>query len=729
MREARNTALNTEWAQANWSYLNVELQHLRLLLKRRILWLRRQWKDDPLQPYQGMVISDAQVDRLLDSEWRDSELRFYREDPEAAAASRLISEAQQELSHQRAILMEGGTPPSLDTIAHLFGLSVFERDVLMLCLAPELDPSFERLYAYAQDDTTRNYATPYLALVLLPGENQCALSLRTTFLPDAPLRRRSLVKTEYSGLPSNPAAVRPLSLDERVFDYLWGVNRPDERLTPVLKALPPALLPPCHRGVVESLVSSLESDTGRIPQCQVNLIGPFGSGKQAVARALCDRLGLELYSIDPKRLPPPGPDLQEILRLLEREAILSQFAVYISGDNDDPESSTALDLLSDTSGDLNLLLVVGALQRRHTDGNVLEVRLSKPDTNSQRALWKQALTGIKHSLDGQVEAIVQQFDFGPEDISQALDTAIGRARLSGNEGGINLDPDDLWLACREQAGWQLDELAQRITPCYTWDDIVLPEETFQLLQEITSQVANRRQVYEAWGFGKKLNRGRGISVLFSGPSGTGKTMAAEILAGHLELDLYRIDLAGVVSKYIGETEKNLRKVFDAAEQSGAILFFDEADALFGKRTEVKDSHDRYANIEVNYLLQRMEDYRGLAILATNMKSALDNAFLRRLRFLVDFPFPDADNRRRVWQKVFPKETPLDAIDYTSLGRLEVSGGNIRNSALNAAFLAAEENEPVRMSHIMQAVQREYSKIDKLVTPNEFGPYYNKMMRQ
>jgi SpoVK/Ycf46/Vps4 family AAA+-type ATPase len=235
-------------------------------------------------------------------------------------------------------------------------------------------------------------------------------------------------------------------------------------------------------------------------------------------------------------------------------------------------------------------------------------------------------------------------------------------------------------------------------------------------------------VYEEWGFGKRLSRGRGISALFTGPPGTGKTMAAEILAGHLALDLYRIDLSSVVSKYIGETEKNLRKVFDAAERGGAILFFDEADALFGKRTEVKDSHDRHANVEINYLLQRMEEYGGLAILATNRKSDLDPAFLRRIRFLVAFPFPTIDDRRRIWQTVFPPDTPLGPLDYDALARLEVAGGNIRNIAVNAAFLAAADDEAVTMEDVMRAARHEYRKIDKLPGRAEFGGYYETVKR-
>jgi SpoVK/Ycf46/Vps4 family AAA+-type ATPase len=240
------------------------------------------------------------------------------------------------------------------------------------------------------------------------------------------------------------------------------------------------------------------------------------------------------------------------------------------------------------------------------------------------------------------------------------------------------------------------------------------------LREVAAQVAHRQCVYEEWGFGARLSRGRGISALFAGPSGTGKTMAAEVLARDLDLDLFRIDLSGVVSKYIGETEKNLRRVFEVAEAGGAILFFDEADALFGKRSEVKDSHDRYANIEINYLLQRMEDYRGLAILATNMKSHLDAAFLRRLRFIVDIPFPDAEMRRRIWQRAFPAATPTRDLDFVMLARLELAGGNIKNIALNAAFAAAAEGVPVRMSHVRHAARREYQKLERML-PGDIGP--------
>jgi SpoVK/Ycf46/Vps4 family AAA+-type ATPase len=271
-------------------------------------------------------------------------------------------------------------------------------------------------------------------------------------------------------------------------------------------------------------------------------------------------------------------------------------------------------------------------------------------------------------------------------------------------------------------------MARRIVPSYGWDDIVVTDDVRTQLRELTAQVRQRSRVYETWGFGAQLGRGRGITALFAGPTGTGKTMAAEIIAADLELDLYRIDLAGVVSKYIGETEKNLRRVFDAAERSGAILFFDEADALFGTRTEVRDSHDRYANLEINYLLQRMEDYSGLAILATNRRSALDAAFLRRLRFVIDFPFPAADDRRRIWGRVFPVQADIDALELAFLSNLDLSGGNIRSIAVNAAFLAAADGTPICMTHLVRSAAREYVKLSKPIGVAEFGPYYTMVRR-
>jgi SpoVK/Ycf46/Vps4 family AAA+-type ATPase len=283
-----------------------------------------------------------------------------------------------------------------------------------------------------------------------------------------------------------------------------------------------------------------------------------------------------------------------------------------------------------------------------------------------------------------------------------------------------LQPDAVWKACQTNARPRMDNLAQRIPTCAAWEDLVLPGPQLQLLRQLASQTRHRLKVYETWGFSSKCRRGLGVNALFAGESGTGKTMAAEILASELNLDLYRIDLSGVVSKYIGETEKNLKRVFDAAEESGALLLFDEADALFGKRSDVKDSHDRYANIEVSYLLQRMETYQGLAILTTNLKSSIDRAFQRRLRFTVHFPFPDAAQREAIWARIFPAKTPTAGLDAKRLAQLNVAGGSIRNIALNAAFLAAEHGNgtAVEMRHLVEAARQEAQKIERPLSEAE-----------
>jgi SpoVK/Ycf46/Vps4 family AAA+-type ATPase len=317
-----------------------------------------------------------------------------------------------------------------------------------------------------------------------------------------------------------------------------------------------------------------------------------------------------------------------------------------------------------------------------------------------------------------VGALVSQFNLSPVAIQAVSD----RVRPHLAESDPAARGDLVWEACRTEARTHMDSLAERIDSPATWDDLVLPDAQRAILREIAVHVRQRAKVYHSWGFAGKGSRGLGISALFAGTSGTGKTMAAEVLANELRLDLYRIDLSAVVSKYIGETEKNLRRVFDAAEAGGAILLFDEADALFGKRSEVKDSHDRYANIEVGYLLQRMESYRGLAILTTNLKNALDTAFLRRIRFVVQFPFPDATQRAEIWRRVFPAATPKDDVQIAALARLNVAGGNIRNIALHAAFLAAEANEPVRMTHLLSGARTEYAKLEKPLTEAEIGDW-------
>jgi SpoVK/Ycf46/Vps4 family AAA+-type ATPase len=716
MNETPAMAEPSRWRQANREHLEAETARLRLLLHRRALWLRRHWAHDSSQDYMALRISEAQADWLLAGEDRAAEASFYATDPDAVALGSALHSIEGRIDAIAEELQQAKTPAALDVLIHLFGLSRFERDAFVLALAPELNSSFERLYAYVQDDVTRRHATPQLALTLLSGPEE-EQSARDCFLPEATLRRFRLLVVDESA-PSAAFPNRPLRVDERMLNFVLGVNRLDERLAWLLDPVPEAPTASADRELADRIVRWAQSSAGSLVSRCVNLIGAFDASPLHLARAVCDALGIALYQVNAAALPPSRSDRRELPDLIEREAVLQQMALYFDLEAVRPEDKR--ELVRDINR-LRAFCIIGSATRWPGERETLTVSVAKPDARQQAELWEQALSAAGVAPSSEIGALVEQFDLGPAHIGRAVAAARELAVLRSSAADLTFE--DLWRACEREAAPKLEELAQRLVPCYTWDDIVLPAEPFRQLQEIAAQVAHRARVYQGWGFGAKLNRGRGISALFAGASGTGKTMAAEVLARHLRLDLYRIDLAGVVSKYIGETERNLRSIFAAAERGGVILFFDEADALFGKRSEVRDSHDRYANIEVNYLLQRMEDFRGLAILATNRKSALDSAFVRRLRFIVDFPFPDAAHRRRIWERVFPPQAEVNGLDFPWLARLEISGGHIRNIALAAAFLAASEGAPIGMLHVMRAAHREYAKMERIVPEADFGPYY------
>ena len=594
-------------------------------------------------------------------------------------------------------------PPALETLCAAFRLSPFERDLLLLCAGAELDSSFAASCAAAQGDPRKLYPTFSLALAALPGAHWSALS------PSSSLRRWRMIE-----LNSNEGLVAAsLRIDERVLHFLAGVNHLDDRLQAVVERVSaPPELPASQLELVGRIVQLWASGENQ-NSAVVQLCGPDGIGRRAVAALACREIGLHLHALRSSELPASATERESLARLWEREAMLSHSALLIEADETDAadHARTLLPFLENVQ---SILLVSRREPLRPWRRPIVRFDVRKPTSAEQKQLWSKSLGQDFGRLNGQVEKVVSQFCLGSGNIEAACAVLGSRA---GDEAELGRK---LWDACRVQSRARMDDLAQRIEPAATWDELVLPEAQRHLLREIAAHVRQRSKVYHDWGFAEKGERGLGISALFAGSSGTGKTMAAEVLARELCLDLFRIDLSSVVNKYIGETEKNLRRLFDAAEESGAILLFDEADALFGKRSEVKDSHDRYANIEVSYLLQRMEAYRGLAILTTNMRSALDPAFLRRLRFIVQFPFPDASQRAEIWRRIFPASTPTQALDLERLSRLNVPGGNIRNVALNAAFLAADAGEPVLMRHLLRAARSEYAKLEKPLTESEIA---------
>jgi hypothetical protein len=592
-------------------------------------------------------------------------------------------------------------PPALAVLVAAFGLSPFERDILLACAGIELDARFGPACAAALGDAARPFPTFGLALAALPGAHWSALT------PDAPLRRWRLVEP---GAGSALTAA-PLRIDERILHFLAGVSHLDERLAALVEPAAAEELVPSHAALAEQ-VAAVWSGAGAGGPPLVQLCGPEAADRRAVAAAAAATLGWWL-AVLPAELTPTNPsDLDALARLWEREAALGGAALLVECDELDAADGPRVGAVRRLVGRIRGPVVLSDREpRRPGIRPLLSLEVPPPTAAEQRAVWHQALGG---SADGRLDGLAAQFRLGATAIRAAAAASKGAGRGPEEVGRR------AWAACRARARPRLDGLARRIEPAAGWDDLVLPPAQMRVLREIAAHVRHRETVYERWGFAVRGARGLGISALFTGASGTGKTMTAEVLAGELGLDLYSIDLSAVVSKYIGETEKNLRRVFDAAEQGGAILQFDEADALFGKRSEVKDSHDRYANIEVSYLLQRMEAYRGLAILTTNLKGALDPAFLRRIRFVVQFPFPDAPQRAEIWRRIFPPATPTEGLDVWKLAKLNVPGGNIRNIALNAAFLAADASEPVRMRHLCEAARSEYSKLERSLTEAEIG---------
>ncbi|HWQ18537.1 MAG TPA: ATP-binding protein [Methanotrichaceae archaeon] len=596
-------------------------------------------------------------------------------------------------------------PPALIILSRKLGLSRFESDLLFLCVATELDTRIPQLCASAQGDLCRPYPTFALAMALFDGAAWDSLS------PDRPLRYWKLIEIDRT--VELPLISSPLRVDERIISYVRGINYLDDRLASMLiptRGLGSEIcLPPSQRATVDEIHDSIETCHQHSPIIQ--LLGEDSSTKQMIARTASDDLGLHLYRLQVLMMPSHASDLEVLSKLWQRESILLPVALYIDASDADAASQTSsgLNLFLESS---NGVIFLDVKERwRGISRDIISINVSKPTSLEQRYAWLSILGSAAGEAPSKLSG---QFDLNLQTIDHIARTVLSRA----SEECEPLE-EELWHACRYATRPRVEGLAQILDARATWEDIVLPDQQTAMLRQVADQMNVRSRVYDDWGFGDRMNRGMGISVLFIGESGTGKTMAAEVLANDLDLDLYRIDLSAVVSKYIGETEKNLRKVFDSMEGSGALLFFDEADALFGKRSEVKDSHDRYANIEVNYLLQRMESYRGLAILATNMKSALDRAFTRRLRFMVSFPFPGPVERRAIWAKALPKKVPVTDLDYDRLARLNLTGGSIHNIALNAAFLAAKAESPVSMSLVLESARSEFLKLEMPIKEADF----------
>ncbi|HEV2915052.1 MAG TPA: AAA family ATPase [Pyrinomonadaceae bacterium] len=688
--------------------------------------------------YSGLVLSEEEILSLLQS-WAGGEML-----PGQGTQPRSLSEVNKlegEIAARLNGSLEQGVRLSLHEVESRFGLTPFDSSVLVMCLAPELDLRYERLYAYLQNDVTSKRPTVDLAFRLFCETMDERVQARARFTGQSPLFKHLLLSFNGEDHGSQSFLSRPLKLDERMVRFLLEIDAPDEAIASFSRAVSPSasltevMLPPEEKAALVRLFTSVVRGEGGVRVLVFH--GPADVGKKYAAEALCGSIERSLIVANMALLPSHGPAAASLMARLFREAQLRDASVYL-------DSASVLMAEQEQARHIRWALMqavetfqgvtfIGSTRPWNTSTleeaqSMVNVEFPWPDFDARRRLWR-ALINRSSSLcampESEIETIADKFRFTAGKIQQSVAEADHRARMRQQPSPEALT-QEMYRACRSQSTTKLAELAQKIKPLYTWDDIVLSKDTLQHLREICLHVRHRRRVFTDWNFDKRVSLGKGTSALFSGPSGTGKTMAAEIIANDLGLDLYKIDLSTVVSKYIGETEKNLSRIFQEAEQSNAILFFDEADALFGKRSEVKDAHDRYANIEINYLLQKMEEYEGIVIMASNFQKNIDEAFTRRLRFIIEIPFPDRNYRARIWRNIFPAETPRAkdiAFDFLA-GKFEISGGNIKNIALNAAFQAAENSGVVSMKHIVRATRREFQKMGRMFVKSDFGEYYN-----
>lgn len=704
----------------NYTYLHTCLTWLDI----RLDYLMQTWQLAGIQPhdYRGLVLKDEQAaviaKRDIGSHWGSS-ISLPDEDEQAFLDA--YKEIEQKIQAIEKQAEKNHTPLRLKAIKEIFELDDFEWWALIACLAPACDLRYEFMYGYLQDNVTQVLASADFILFLLKPDGITRLDWLGYFDPNAPLRRHRLIlPVDETSKPPNRLR-QAFQISPHVVNWLLGLPMP-------VHGNEVQLTLPQPKTTQTTIQAAPPVEILRQYKPVICLYGEDAVKKLATARQMAYQAQMPLLEIS---LNPAEPIDTLLEKLLDgaRDSRLYQAILYIQ----------KADILIDADGCLSASAfsavrqaerpVVLATQRHFrlhpemagNDHPFMLMPCSSLETSERIQLWNSLLSGSHHHITTQsLELLGGQFNLA----SGQIIAAASAAKASSLQYAQPLQTDQLFEAARLHSGHHLPELANKVRDRYQWDDLVLPEKQVHMLQELVSMVQSRPQVLEVWGLGQKLTSGNGVSALFSGPPGTGKTLAAQIVAHQLGIDLYQIDLSTLISKYIGETEKNLEKIFSDASGSNAILFFDEADAIFGKRSEVKDAHDRYANIEVGYLLQRMETYNGITILATNLRGNLDEAFTRRLQFVIDFPFPDEEQRLQIWKVLMPSPERLPCSDDLNLRimaeRFKLAGGNIRNIIVSAAYLAASDPEKkLKMAHLLHGARREYQKMERILQEDYF----------
>jgi SpoVK/Ycf46/Vps4 family AAA+-type ATPase len=717
-------------------HLTDELKRLDLLVRRALIIARGPHPKGG-DEFRGLVISEPDIDEMLEAgeflsqHWRKQAASQETLEP----LDKKLEELRETIDQRRELTAKSGRRLTLPYLAERFGLSSAEVDLVLVALAPELEPRYETLYAYLQDDVTRKRPSVDLALNLICRGDREKLFARRFFAPGAPLIHFRIVELLEEPHDRHATLLRKfLKVDDPLLRFL--LEHAPTGLALGSFVTPAATIDSLEmdeatRTKLRNLLDSLQR--AGISNTIVRITGSLRNELQAAAEAICHALHKPLISVEAAEIESGGTNLNAMIRdsaLLD--AAIAVFAPESSTPEQPPKPGAAPDqelwrALDQIPGPVIALGPASAFPGLPAEAHIWRLELAPPDYALRRQSWETALAEVPGDVDP--ARLADTFHFGGAQIRQASAAAYSLAALR-NPSDPTPAMADVLEAGRAITAPNLQRFAVTTQPRYTWTDIVLPEDKEQQLRRIADRFEHRRMVQRDWGFGDKLSRGKGLNVLFTGPSGVGKTMAAEVLANALSLVLYQIDLSTVVSKYIGETEKHLSAIFREAEFSQSLLFFDEADSLFGKRTEVKDAHDHYANLEVNYLLQRIEQFEGIVVLATNLQRNLDEAFLRRMQEVIDFPMPDAALRERIWRQHLPASAPAGKdIDFGFLARqFKLTGGSIKNAVMTAAFLAASQSKKIGMAEMVRGVRMELQKQGKLLMKTDFGKHFETAQR-
>ena len=680
---------------------------------------------DPTNPFSGLLMSDEHVDRILQQSfgapiWASEQASG---DESSFPWENRIHDTRLALLEIKADAAQSNTPLPLDMLTQRFHLSPTELDCLLIALLSAFDVRYGKLFAFLQDDMTQKRPSINLILDLLTKDLQTKLAMRDLFAPNSTLRRSNLVHCHPDAHQANATFLEWQVIPAHsVVDFLLGKQTVDTNLQNMASFTSPELSNNYGRvspHTIAQIYAAFEPVNQTTPL--FSFVGPYGTGKQEAAEQTAALAKRPLLTLHIPTLIQSSLDVVEGLRLAVRDGRLHGALLHLQAwDGLLQEGKLPASIWALLQTYPHPIVTSGTQiwqPRSHlSHRSIHTIQFTQGDHQIRLETWQKHLgqNGAVGHLD--LPYLANQFRFSAGQIEDALATAQNLAHMQQRD----VTQSDLLAASRSHSNQKLATLAKKIQPRYQWNDIILPEDTCAQLHEMVQRIRCHTTVFDTWGYGQKLAHGKGLAALFVGESGTGKTMSADIIAGELGLDLYKIDLSSVVSKYIGETEKNLERIFTEAETSSAILFFDEADAIFGKRGEVRDSHDRYANLEVSYLLQRVEAYEGMVILASNLQANIDEAFVRRLSFIIEFPFPDKSERQQIWQVCVPETAPLSKqVDFARLAQFELAGGNIRNITLAAAFQAAAANSPIEMAHLLHATRREHQKLGRLFDEDMF----------